>query len=61
MSFKTTFALPSMIFITMWLRYSMYGHRKHSEELNKPNPNRMDFLRDTSHKLFDIDGLNNLK
>ena len=45
----------------MWLRYSMYGHRKHSEELNKPNPNRMDFLRDTSHKLFDIDGLNNLK
>jgi hypothetical protein len=39
----------------------MYGHVQHGEELNRPNPVRKEFLRTTSLRILNIDGLNNLK
>ncbi len=39
----------------------MYGHVQHGEELNRPNPLRKEFLRTTSLRILNTDGLNNLK
>jgi hypothetical protein len=39
----------------------MYGHVQHGEELNRPNPVRKEFLRTTSLRILNTDGLNNLK
>jgi hypothetical protein len=39
----------------------MYGHVQHGEELNAPNPARMEYLVHTSSRVFNTDGLNNLK
>jgi hypothetical protein len=39
----------------------MYGHVQHSEDLNRPNPVRKEFLRTTSLRILNTDGLNNLK